>query len=230
MLNGRWFLVAAVSFPGSGPDGEAPPPGIPARDETGADAGGLRRGPYQHPGRAGRHGDRGWNGRGPGGTAAFGRAGGLAGPGQQAFAQGGAGDALSAGPLLTILAGREMDPGDALAASAYYDALAQALRKGGVPGSLRELRHLAFTERNKGGDPLDLIARHAAAKAARDQDQPPWEQDPGRVPDGQDTDGAGASPVVADPRQDGLRDDGYRDDEDPDRLDDEADGTAVAHG
>jgi uncharacterized protein DUF222 len=31
------------------------------------------------------------------------------------------------------LAGREMDPADALAATAYYDALARALRKGGTP-------------------------------------------------------------------------------------------------
>jgi hypothetical protein len=120
------------------------------------------------------------------------------------------------------LAGREMDPADALAASAYYDGLARALRKGGVPGSLRELRHLAFTERNKGADPLDLIARHAAA-ADQDQDQPPWEHDPGQDtdPDSQDTgardtDGAGDSPAAADPRRDGTdyfpeAADGYRD-------------------
>jgi hypothetical protein len=133
------------------------------------------------------------------------------------------------------LAGREMDPGDALAASAYYDALAQALRKGGVPGSLRELRHLAFTERNKGGDPLDLIARHAA-EAARDQDQPAWEQDPDQDPDGQDTGtrdtdgqdtgGAGDSPAAADMRQDSIdyfpeAADGYRDGgRHPDLVDD----------
>ena len=124
-------------------------------------------------------------------------------------------------------AGREMDPEDALAANVYYDALAQALRKGGVPGSLRELRHLAFAERNKGGDPLDLIARHAAAKAAQDQDRPSWERDPGQDTDpdgqaadaretgGQDADGAGDDPA-ADPRQDGIdyfpeAADGYRD-------------------
>ena len=28
--------MSEVSFPGPGPDGEQPPPGIPARDETGA--------------------------------------------------------------------------------------------------------------------------------------------------------------------------------------------------
>jgi hypothetical protein len=40
----------------------------------------------------------------PAELAAFGRAGGLAGPGQQAFAQGGTADVLPAGPLLTLLA------------------------------------------------------------------------------------------------------------------------------
>jgi hypothetical protein len=58
------------------------------------------------------------------------------------------------------LAGREMDPADALAATAYYDVLARALRKGGIPGTLRELRHLAYTDRNTGKDPLDRIADH----------------------------------------------------------------------
>ncbi|MBO0806405.1 MAG: DUF222 domain-containing protein, partial [Nocardiopsaceae bacterium] len=89
-----------------------------------------------------------------------------------------------------VLAGREMDPADALAASAYYDALARALRKGGVPGTLRELRHLAFTDRNTGKDPLDRIA--------------------GR--DGEGGPGRDAGP----PRDDqagGLHDDGYREDE-----------------
>lgn len=75
------------------------------------------------------------------------------------------------------LAGREMDPADALAANAYYDALARALRKGGVPGTLRELRHLAYTDRNTGKDPLDRIGRPAADdRPGRERVQ---EQDPG---------------------------------------------------
>lgn len=102
------------------------------------------------------------------------------------------------------LAGREMDPADALAATAYYDALARALRQGGIPGTLRELRHLAYTDRNTGKDPLDRITGG--------DDGP-----------GPDAPGAGTGPAhdttLREPgeREQGEpgrpRDDGYREDE-----------------
>jgi hypothetical protein len=110
------------------------------------------------------------------------------------------------------LAGREMDPADALAAGAYYDALARALRKGGVPGTLRELRHLAFTDRNTGRDPLDRIAdRHGESGPGHDtpgQDaHPPTPRHPDEGEPGEREDA----------RTGRLRDDGYRDDEPGDR-------------
>jgi hypothetical protein len=90
-------------------------------------------------------------------------------------------------------AGREMDPEDALAASAYYDAVAKMLSKGGLEGTLREMRHLAFTDRNTGRDPLDRI-KGPDGSDAPDTDAPGW-------------------------RADDLRDDGYRGDEPAHGLD-----------
>jgi hypothetical protein len=94
-------------------------------------------------------------------------------------------------------AGREMDPQDALAASAYYDAVAKLLRKGGVEGTLRELRYLAFVDRNTGKDPLDRIKGLDALDA----------------PDGGDTDGPDTD------ASDGLNADGLDDDSDEDEGD-----------
>lgn len=119
------------------------------------------------------------------------------------------------------LAGREMSPEDALAANAYYDALARALRKGGVPGTLRELRHLAFTDRNVGKDPLDRIAR-AGGDSASDAPGADGEGGDGEGTD-EETGGAGDADgtewQVEDLRDDGYRDDGYRDDETRDSQD-----------
>jgi Domain of unknown function (DUF222) len=93
-------------------------------------------------------------------------------------------------------AGRELDPEDALAASAYYDAVAKMLSKGGVEGTMRELRHLAFVDRNIGRDPLDRIK----GPDASDADAPRWQADD-------------------------LRDDGYRGDEPAYGLDGLDDGS-----
>lgn len=102
------------------------------------------------------------------------------------------------------IACREMDPADALAASSYYDALAKALRKAGVPGSLRELRHLAFTDLNTGRDPLARVGDRAADHA------------PDRTSTSNDA-GTGVDPAgSAGPEDipfDRLRDDGVREDE-----------------
>jgi hypothetical protein len=69
--------------------------------------------------------------------------------------------------------------------------------------ALRELRALAFTDRNTGKDPLDRISGYPHA----DPGQPPGPRadDPGQPP---------AHPGPADdPGTDALRDDGWRDDE-----------------
>jgi hypothetical protein len=102
-----------------------------------------------------------------------------------------------------VLAGRELDPVVVLAANAYYDSIAALLKRAGLPGTLRELRALAFTDRNTGKDPLDRISGYPHA----DPGQPPGPRadDPGQPP---------AHPGPADdPGTDALRDDGWRDDE-----------------
>ena len=52
---------------------------------------------------------------------------------------------------------RELSVEEGLAAKAANDADAAALRAAGMPGSLRELRVLAFLDRQAGRDPLDRI-------------------------------------------------------------------------
>lgn len=115
-------------------------------------------------------------------------------------------------------AGRELDPEDALAASAYYDAVAKMLRKGGVEGTLRELRHVAFVDRNTGRDPLDRIKGLSGSGGPGGSGST----------DGSDAPDADDSERDAPGWQaDDLRDDGYRGDEPAyglDGLDDDSDG------
>src|SRR5215472_10730189 len=58
-----------------------------------------------------------------------------------------------------VLAGRELGTADAMASTAHIDALAAALRGGGLKGSLRELRVLVFLDLTQGRDPLSRLAR-----------------------------------------------------------------------
>jgi uncharacterized protein DUF222 len=55
------------------------------------------------------------------------------------------------------VAGREMNTGDALAAKAHIHALALRLRRAGLPGTLDQLRLLAFADLTVGRDPLDRL-------------------------------------------------------------------------
>ena len=75
-----------------------------------------------------------------------------------------------------FLSGRELAIEDALASKAHIDALAVALRRGGLPGTLQHLRVLAFNDLTQGRDPLDRLTgpgpparpdRPARAPAAR---------------------------------------------------------------
>jgi len=59
------------------------------------------------------------------------------------------------------LNGRELAVDDVLASKAHIDALAAALRKGGVAGSLRQLKVLAYLDLTQGRDPLDRLTRPA---------------------------------------------------------------------
>ena len=66
------------------------------------------------------------------------------------------------------LAGRELATADAMASKAHIDALAAALRGGGLEGSLRELRVLVFLDLTQGRDPLDRLARPDDGRGYRD--------------------------------------------------------------
>jgi hypothetical protein len=65
-----------------------------------------------------------------------------------------------------FLAGRELATEDALASKAHIDALAAALRRGGLPGTLQHLRVLAFNDLTQGRNPLDRIAGPGTADPA----------------------------------------------------------------
>ena len=56
-----------------------------------------------------------------------------------------------------LVAGREMDTGDALASKAHIHALALRLRRAGLPGTLDQLRLLVFADLTAGRDPLDRL-------------------------------------------------------------------------
>ena len=74
-----------------------------------------------------------------------------------------------------FLSGRELAIEDALASKAHIDALAVALRRGGLPGTLQQLRVLAFNDLTQGRDPRDRLTRPEPAGAAA----PDARRDPG---------------------------------------------------
>ena len=81
-----------------------------------------------------------------------------------------------------FLSGRELAIEDALASKAHIDALAVALRRGGLPGTLQRLRVLAFNDLTQGRHPLDRLAGpESADDAGRDarQDKPAAGGQPG---------------------------------------------------
>ena len=81
-----------------------------------------------------------------------------------------------------FLSGRELAIEDALASKAHIDALAVALRRGGLPGTLQRLRVLAFNDLTQGRHPLDRLAGPGPADGAgRDarRDQPAAGGQPG---------------------------------------------------
>jgi hypothetical protein len=66
-----------------------------------------------------------------------------------------------------FLSGRELATEDALASKAHIDALAVALHRGGLPGTLQQLRALAFTDLTQGRKPLDRLTGPRPADPAR---------------------------------------------------------------
>ncbi len=55
------------------------------------------------------------------------------------------------------LCGRDLPPEEVLASSQHIDAAARALRAAGIPGTLQQLRALAFLDLTQGHDPLGRI-------------------------------------------------------------------------
>ena len=61
------------------------------------------------------------------------------------------------------LSGRDLPPAEVLAASQHIDGCARALRAGGLPGTLRELRVQVFLDLTRGLDPLARLTTPGTA-------------------------------------------------------------------
>jgi hypothetical protein len=110
------------------------------------------------------------------------------------------------------LAGRELATEDVLASKAHIDALAAALRAGGLEGSLRQLRVLVYLDLTQGRDPLARLTharRHdsAAGKNHSGQDNETHGRNDHREDDDDYRDDDGGDDEDRDPEY-------YRDDED----------------
>jgi Domain of unknown function (DUF222) len=71
------------------------------------------------------------------------------------------------------LSGRELETADVMASKAYIDAIAARLRRSGLlPGTLGQLRALAFTDLTQGRDPLDRIKPPGQPGPANDTSGP----------------------------------------------------------
>ena len=71
-----------------------------------------------------------------------------------------------------FLAARELAIEDALASKAHIDALAVALRRGGLLGTLQQLRVLAFNDLTQGRNPLDRLTSPGPADPAGQDGHP----------------------------------------------------------
>ena len=91
-----------------------------------------------------------------------------------------------------FLSGRELAIEDALASKAHIDALAVALRRGGLPGTLQRLRVMAFNDLTQGRHPLDRLTgprpADLAGQAGRDGSGSPaaGQEPPGGAPQTRD--------------------------------------------
>ncbi len=91
------------------------------------------------------------------------------------------------------LAGRELDPADALSGKASLDEEAARLRKAGLPGSLHQLRALVMMDRLNLRDPWDRLTGHPGPEPGPSPDRDP--QQGGDAPDPDpDADYDGADP------------------------------------
>jgi hypothetical protein len=120
------------------------------------------------------------------------------------------------------LNGRELDVGDVLASKAHIDAMAAALRAGGLAGSLRQLQVLAYLDLTQGRNPLDRLtcpggetAHHAHPGSPSAGDQRPadgaGDADPDASATGDSTQNDANAGPADNPGQ-GLDEDPYADD------------------
>jgi hypothetical protein len=92
----------------------------------------------------------------------------------------------------SVLAGRELAPADAIAADSRLTADGQWLRDNGVPGTLAELRAMAFMARLTGKDLATLVPPATASTSSDATDTSPGA--------GSAADPSGAGPGAANPR------------------------------
>jgi hypothetical protein len=78
------------------------------------------------------------------------------------------------------VSGRELDTADAMASMAFINAEATALSRAGMPGSLRELRALVFTDRTQGLNPWDRLTGAPVPDGGHGPDGDGTEHDPGK--------------------------------------------------
>jgi hypothetical protein len=119
------------------------------------------------------------------------------------------------------LAGRELDPAEALTGKASIDAEAVRLRSAGLPGTLGQIRAMILMDRIHQRSSWDRLA---ARPEPEQEPEPGEDRDPAPRPDT----GRPASPQEeaghpADPPRDDPRHDPYRDGQFPDDADDEDD-------
>jgi Domain of unknown function (DUF222) len=89
-------------------------------------------------------------------------------------------------------AGRELSVEDVMAAKAQNDADAAALRAAGMPGSLRQLRVLAYLDRLQGRNPMDRITPATPdSRPGPDGSGDPHDEDDEDYPNGEDDGGGG---------------------------------------
>jgi hypothetical protein len=114
------------------------------------------------------------------------------------------------------LAGRELDPAEALAGKASIDAEAVRLRNAGLPGTLAQIRAVILIDRIHQRSPWDRLAPPPAEPEADDDDASPGDDLCSDDPYG---DGSGDADFVADPDEDD--DQGDNDEEDEEDEEDE---------
>ncbi|HEY0933295.1 MAG TPA: DUF222 domain-containing protein, partial [Trebonia sp.] len=99
------------------------------------------------------------------------------------------------------LSAREMDTAEAMAAKSYIDAMAAALRDGGLDAPLGALRVLALGDLTQGRNPLDRLRAVPAASSVPGSEQPGRPEqvdDPsGRAGSGTGSGHAGPAPIPA---------------------------------